>query len=174
MSALPASPLTTATQGTMPQPEKDLKSPSSTRLEDGFPYHDSRAMTRSPSLISAAYSCFPLAVEQDRLLLAERPPSGYGHPHLPPKGVIGRLTCAFQTERALPFWGGPLPAVCEPGGCLPRWEQPHTYMTRVTLSPAFADGVPACACCPDRITSSSPFSLSEASQHHIRHLACHP
>ena len=29
--------------------EKDLKSPSSTRLEAGFPYHDSRAMTRSPS-----------------------------------------------------------------------------------------------------------------------------
>ena len=37
------------TQGILPQPEKDLKSPSSTRLEDGFPYHDSRAMTRSPS-----------------------------------------------------------------------------------------------------------------------------
>ena len=30
-------------------PEKDLESPSSTRLEDGFPYHDSRALTRSPS-----------------------------------------------------------------------------------------------------------------------------
>ena len=27
---------------------KDLKSPSSTRLEVRFPYHDSRAMTRSP------------------------------------------------------------------------------------------------------------------------------
>ena len=37
------------TQGILPQPEKDFKSPSSTRLEDGFPYHDSRAMTRSPS-----------------------------------------------------------------------------------------------------------------------------
>ena len=37
------------TQGLLPQPEKDLKSPSSTRLEAGFPYHDSRAMTRSPS-----------------------------------------------------------------------------------------------------------------------------
>ena len=31
------------------RPEKDLESPSSTRLEAGFPYHDSRAMTRSPS-----------------------------------------------------------------------------------------------------------------------------
>ena len=37
------------TQGSLPQPEKDLKSPSSMRLEVRFPYHDSRAMTRSPS-----------------------------------------------------------------------------------------------------------------------------
>ena len=36
-------------QGFLPPPEKDLKSLSSTRLEAGFPYHDSRAMTRSPS-----------------------------------------------------------------------------------------------------------------------------
>src|SRR5574340_263304 len=36
-------------QGILPQPEKDLERPSSTRLEARFPYHDSRAMTRSPS-----------------------------------------------------------------------------------------------------------------------------
>ena len=35
-------------QGVPPQPEKDLERPSSTRLEARFPYHDSRAMTRSP------------------------------------------------------------------------------------------------------------------------------
>ena len=35
--------------GFLPQPEKDLERPSSTRLEARFPYHDSRAMTRSPS-----------------------------------------------------------------------------------------------------------------------------
>src|SRR5574340_100182 len=37
------------TQGFLPQPEKDLERPSSTRLEARFPYQDSRAMTRSPS-----------------------------------------------------------------------------------------------------------------------------
>ena len=37
------------TQGFLPQPEKDLERPSSTRLEARFPSHDSRAMTRSPS-----------------------------------------------------------------------------------------------------------------------------
>ena len=37
------------TQGLLLRPEKDLKSPSSMRLEARFPYHDSRAMTRSPS-----------------------------------------------------------------------------------------------------------------------------
>ena len=37
------------TEGFLPQPVKDLESPSSTRLEARFPYHDSRAMTRSPS-----------------------------------------------------------------------------------------------------------------------------
>src|SRR5574341_313585 len=36
-------------QGFLPQPEKDLERPSSTRLEARFPYHDSRAMTRYPS-----------------------------------------------------------------------------------------------------------------------------
>ena len=36
------------TKGFLPQPVKDLESPSSTRLEVRFPYHDSRAMTRSP------------------------------------------------------------------------------------------------------------------------------
>ena len=38
-------------QGTevfLPPPEKDLESPSSTRLKARFPYHDSRAMTRPP------------------------------------------------------------------------------------------------------------------------------
>ena len=37
------------TQGFLLQPEKDLESPSSTRLETRFPYHDSREMPRSPS-----------------------------------------------------------------------------------------------------------------------------
>ena len=36
-------------EGFPPQPEKDLESPSSTRLEALVPSHDSRAMTRSPS-----------------------------------------------------------------------------------------------------------------------------
>src|SRR5574339_825538 len=36
-------------QGFLPQPEKDLERPSSTRLEARFPDHDSRAMTGSPS-----------------------------------------------------------------------------------------------------------------------------
>ena len=36
-------------EGVPPPPEKDLKSPSSTRLEALFPSRDSRAMTRSPS-----------------------------------------------------------------------------------------------------------------------------
>jgi len=35
--------------GFLPQPEKDLERPSSTRLEARFPYHGSGAMTRSPS-----------------------------------------------------------------------------------------------------------------------------
>ena len=34
--------------GFLPQPEKGLEKPSSKRLEARFPYHDSRAMTRSP------------------------------------------------------------------------------------------------------------------------------
>src|SRR5574341_1373128 len=33
----------------MPQPEKDLERPSSTRLEARFPYYDLRVKTRSPS-----------------------------------------------------------------------------------------------------------------------------
>src|SRR5574341_501467 len=37
------------TQGFLPQPEKDLERPSSTRLEARFPYHGSGAMTSSPS-----------------------------------------------------------------------------------------------------------------------------
>ena len=37
------------TQGFLTQPEKDLENPPSTHLESRFPYHDSRAMTRSPS-----------------------------------------------------------------------------------------------------------------------------
>src|SRR5574342_302925 len=37
------------TQGFLPQPEKDLERPSSTRLEARFPSHGSRAMTRSSS-----------------------------------------------------------------------------------------------------------------------------
>src|SRR5574342_734492 len=37
------------TQGFLPQPEKDLERPFSTRLEARFPYHGSEAMTRSPS-----------------------------------------------------------------------------------------------------------------------------
>ena len=40
------------TQGFLPQPKKDLERPSSTRLEARFPYHDSRAMTRSPSQLT--------------------------------------------------------------------------------------------------------------------------
>ena len=36
------------TQGFLLRPEKDLESPSA-RLEARFPYHDSRAKTRSPS-----------------------------------------------------------------------------------------------------------------------------
>ena len=36
-------------QGFLPQPEKDLERPSSTRLEARFHYYDLRAMTRSPS-----------------------------------------------------------------------------------------------------------------------------
>src|SRR5574337_1171793 len=50
-------------QGFLPQPEKDLERPSSTRLEARFPYHDSRAMTRSPS---------PLAWRPDFLAHNER------------------------------------------------------------------------------------------------------
>ena len=34
-------------QGVLPQPEKDLERPSSTRLEARFPYHGSGAVTRS-------------------------------------------------------------------------------------------------------------------------------
>ena len=37
------------TQGFLPQPEKDLERPSSTRLEARFPYYDLRVKTRSPS-----------------------------------------------------------------------------------------------------------------------------
>src|SRR5574337_146885 len=37
------------TQGFLPQPGKALERHSSTRLEARFPYHDSGAMTRSPS-----------------------------------------------------------------------------------------------------------------------------
>ena len=37
------------THGFLPQPEKDLESPSSVRLEVQIPYHDKRAMTHSPS-----------------------------------------------------------------------------------------------------------------------------
>ena len=37
------------THGFLPQPEKDLESPSSMRLEVQIPYHDKRAMTHSPS-----------------------------------------------------------------------------------------------------------------------------
>src|SRR5574337_561024 len=36
------------TQGFLPQPEKDLERPFSTRLEARFPYHGSGAVTRSP------------------------------------------------------------------------------------------------------------------------------
>ena len=36
-------------KGFLPQPKKDLKSPSSMGLEVRFPYHGSRAITRSPS-----------------------------------------------------------------------------------------------------------------------------
>lgn len=36
-------------EGFLPQPEKDLESPASTRLEALVPSHDSRARTRSPS-----------------------------------------------------------------------------------------------------------------------------
>ena len=36
-------------QGFPPPPEKDLESPSSTRLESRFPYHDSRAFMGSSS-----------------------------------------------------------------------------------------------------------------------------
>ena len=35
------------TQGFLPQPEKDLETPSSMRLESRFPYHDSRTFMRS-------------------------------------------------------------------------------------------------------------------------------
>ena len=37
------------TQGSLPQPEKDLESPSSMRLEALVTSHDSRVMTSSPS-----------------------------------------------------------------------------------------------------------------------------
>ena len=37
------------TQGSLPQPEKDLESPSSMRLEARFAYYNSRAITHSPS-----------------------------------------------------------------------------------------------------------------------------
>ena len=37
------------TQGFLPQPEKDLETPSSMPLEAQFPYHDSRALPHSPS-----------------------------------------------------------------------------------------------------------------------------
>ena len=40
------------TQGVLPQPEKDLERPSSTRLETRFPYYDLTAMTRSPSQLA--------------------------------------------------------------------------------------------------------------------------
>ena len=36
-------------KGFLPQPKKDLESPSSMRLEVRFPYHGSRAITRFPS-----------------------------------------------------------------------------------------------------------------------------
>ena len=36
-------------EGFLPQPEKDLESPSATRLEALVPSHESRAMTRFPS-----------------------------------------------------------------------------------------------------------------------------
>src|SRR5574342_1216489 len=36
-------------QGVLPQPEKDLERPSSTRLEARFPYYDLRVKTRAPS-----------------------------------------------------------------------------------------------------------------------------
>ena len=36
------------TQDFLPQPEKDLESPSSMRLEARFPYHDSRACRAPP------------------------------------------------------------------------------------------------------------------------------
>ena len=36
-------------QGFLPQPEKDLESPSSMRLEARFCFHDSIAMTHTPS-----------------------------------------------------------------------------------------------------------------------------
>ena len=50
-SSLRSSAEVEGTQGILPQPEKDLESPSSTRLAQ-FPYHDSRAMTCSSSLRS--------------------------------------------------------------------------------------------------------------------------
>ena len=41
-------PYVEGNEGFLPQPEKDLESPSSTRLEARFPYHDSKALTCSP------------------------------------------------------------------------------------------------------------------------------
>src|SRR5574342_584803 len=47
-------------QSVLPQPEKDLERPSSTRLEARFPYYDLRVKTRSPS---------PFAIAQNLNLL---------------------------------------------------------------------------------------------------------
>ena len=65
---------------------------------------------------TASHLLGSLTSPQDGLLQAERPPSGYTGPHLPPKAVRGRRMCALRTEGPLPFWRGPLPAVWEPGG----------------------------------------------------------
>ena len=51
------------TEGFLPPPEKDLERPSSQHLKASFPYHDSSAMTRSPS---------PLAGDPTSLVPHER------------------------------------------------------------------------------------------------------
>lgn len=65
---------------------------------------------------AASHLLGSLTSPRDGLLQAERPPSGYAGPHLPPKAVRGRRPCALRTEGPLPFWGGPLPDAWEPGG----------------------------------------------------------
>lgn len=74
-----------------------------------------------------------LTSPRTELLQAERPPSGYAGPHLPPKAVkAGRRPCALRTEGPLPFWGGASPRCVGAWGCLPGGSS-HECVTRVTV-----------------------------------------